>query len=139
MRMARRRGAAHLWRTAPEVGLDGGGQAGRAWLPCCLLGVALLSAGCEPAAQPGDPMAGQALYSARCQACHGAQGETPTNGDAGVIANLSGDSVSEVLQRYRDPPDGAPWWTGLKSGLTEREIRDLAASFPLRSAPSAGR
>lgn len=107
----------------------------RHWISACLLGSALLSAGCEPGERSGDLAAGRALYQARCQACHGEGGEKPANGDAGVIRDLSGAAVVETLERYQDPPEGAPWWTALKSGLTDQEIRDVAACFPLAARP----
>lgn len=105
----------------------------------CSTGIAVLLAGCEPSAGYGDPSAGQALYLSRCQACHGERGEKSVDGGAGVvIRDLSAESIVETLKRYQDGVAGAPWWTALKSGLQDQEIRDLAAYFPLLVAVPAG-
>jgi len=138
----------------PGFGVSGGGMLTDAQIDVLVHGMrerwgkqnvlAGLNAPPYKAVHPGDPSHGQAVYSAGCARCHGAQGQKP--GPAGSI--LEGAFLSIVSpQTLRStvitgrPDIGQPDWRGDIPGraLTDTEVTDLVAWITAQRPPAPGR
>jgi cytochrome c553 len=78
----------------------------------------------------GDPVAG-AMTSKRCASCHGPTGisTTPT------YPNLAGQHEDYIIQALHDYKSGKrvnAIMQGMASGLSDKDIEDLAAYFSLQ-------
>ncbi len=133
--MGARLRAGSRWTSAPRAGNPA--RRARDRVAAAVLALPVLLVGCESSERGGDPASGQMLYLARCQTCHGNRGEKPTDGRSGAIRDLTAADIARTLTQYQDPSDGAPWWTALKSGLTNAQIQDLVAYFPILQAGSS--
>lgn len=72
------------------------------------------------------------LESAKaCVACHGTAGENVTP-QPPVLSGQHQSYLSEALRQYRDGERSATVMTAFAAGLTERDIRELAAFFAAR-------
>ena len=91
---------------------------------------ALLLIGCAPALAAGNSSAGQEK-SARCLACHGAEGKAA----APVYPNLAGQHepyLAQALQAYKSGGRSGGQAEGMKAfvaGLSDQDIEDLAAYY----------
>ena len=78
-------------------------------------------------ADSGDPVKGQTL-SGTCAACHGADGNSP----AGDWPKLAGQHAGYIVKQLQDYKSGArenAIMSGMAAGLSEQDMRDLAAYF----------
>ena len=83
----------------------------------------------------GDATAGSQKVAV-CAACHGADGNSPM----GAFPSLAGQSSRYLLKQMQDQLSGArviPEMTGMLDGLTERDLRDIAAFYE-RQTPVIG-
>ena len=75
----------------------------------------------------GDATAGSQKVAV-CAACHGADGNSPM----GAFPSLAGQSSRYLLKQMQDQLSGArliPEMTGMLDGLSERDLRDIAAFY----------
>lgn len=75
----------------------------------------------------GDATAGSQKVAV-CAACHGADGNSPM----GAFPSLAGQSSRYLFKQMQDQLSGArliPEMTGMLDGLSERDMRDIAAYF----------
>lgn len=75
----------------------------------------------------GDPQQGQAK-STPCQACHGADGNSPTAN----FPNLAGQHANYIVQALKAYKNGSrknAIMAGMAAPLSEQDMRDLAAWF----------
>lgn len=75
----------------------------------------------------GDPAAGQAK-SATCVACHGPDGNS-SDPQYPRLAGQYADYLEQALKSYQDGSRQNPIMSGFASGLSARDIRDLAAFY----------
>ncbi|WP_151671908.1 c-type cytochrome [Nitrincola schmidtii] len=83
----------------------------------------------------GDATAGSQKVAV-CAACHGADGNSPM----GAFPSLAGQSSRYLLKQMQDQLSGArviPEMTGMLDGLSERDMRDIAAFYE-RQTPVIG-
>lgn len=90
------------------------------------LALALAFAG-TPAAAAGDPAAGQRKMQV-CQACHGADGNSPS-AQFPRLAGQHADYLIKALQDYKSGARKNPIMQGFAAPLSERDMQDLAAYF----------
>jgi len=79
------------------------------------------------AAAKGDPLAGKAK-STTCQACHGLDGKAVVP----EYPNLAGQYASymeKALRDYRDGRRSNPIMAPMAAGLSDQDIKDLAAWY----------
>ncbi|MGB2942122.1 MAG: cytochrome c [Candidatus Macondimonas sp.] len=76
----------------------------------------------------GDPAAGQQKSDQVCAACHGPDGNSPSN-QFPILAGQYEDYLVHALQSYRNGQRKNPVMTGMAQPLTDQEIQDLAAFF----------
>ncbi|MGB5235311.1 MAG: cytochrome c [Candidatus Macondimonas sp.] len=97
----------HVWKSATMLVL------------ACLPAVSLAA---------GDPAAGQQKATQVCAACHGPDGNSPSN-QFPILAGQYEDYLVYALQSYRNGQRNNPVMTGMAQPLTDQEIKDLAAFF----------
>ena len=89
----------------------------------------LLIAGLTASAHAGgDAAAGQALASERCQACHGADGNS-TDPQYPRLAGQHADYMVRALADYKSGARNNPIMSGFAAGLSEQDMANLAAWF----------
>ncbi|WP_336365705.1 c-type cytochrome [Marinobacter sp. C2H3] len=90
----------------------------------------MLLAGTSLAATPGggDPVAGESS-AAVCAGCHGQGGAAPTMGLYPKLSGLGEAYLFRQLQAIQSGQREVPQMTGLLNGLSEADLRDLAAYF----------
>ncbi len=76
----------------------------------------------------GDPAAGQQKSDQVCAACHGPDGNSPSN-QFPILAGQYEDYLVYALQSYRNGQRKNPVMAGMAQPLTDQEIKDLAAFF----------
>lgn len=79
------------------------------------------------AAQAGDPEAGRAK-STTCIACHGADGNS-ANPAWPNIAGQHANYIVAQLKAYKDGTRVDPLMAGMVAGLSEQDMKDLAAFY----------
>ena len=75
----------------------------------------------------GDPAAGQ-TKTATCVACHGADGNS-TDPQFPRLAGQYGDYLEQSLRAYKDGSRQNAIMSGFAAGLSDQDIRDLAAFY----------
>jgi cytochrome c553 len=83
----------------------------------------------------GNPEAGKAIAEKACQACHGVDG----NGSDPQYPRLAGqhaDYMEYVLKGYRSGARPNPIMAGFAAGLSDQDIKDVAAWFANQSGLS---
>jgi cytochrome c553 len=91
--------------------------------------VAALASGVHAA---GDTAAGQALASERCQACHGADGNS-ADPQYPRLAGQHADYLVRALSDYQSGARSNPIMSGFAAGLSEQEMENLGAWFASQS------
>ena len=92
-----------------------------------------LFAGLIPAAQAaGDATAGKTLADERCQACHGADGNS-ADPQYPRLAGQHADYLVRALSDYKSGARSNPIMSGFAAGLSEQDMKDLAAWFASHS------
>ena len=90
------------------------------------LALALSLAGVANAA---DLKAGQKKAAEVCVACHGADGNKPSDPTQPVLAGQHADYLARALTDYKIGRRNNPIMKGFASSLSKKDIEDLAAWF----------
>jgi cytochrome c553 len=93
--------------------------------PLVLL-IALALAG---AANAADPAAGKKKAAEVCGACHGPEGNKPSDPTQPVLAGQHYDYLVRALTDYKIGKRNNPIMKGFASQLSKQEIEDVAAWF----------
>jgi len=93
--------------------------------PLVLL-IALALAG---AANAADPAAGKKKAAEVCGACHGPEGNKPSDPTQPVLAGQHYDYLVRALTDYKIGKRNNPIMKGFASQLSKKEIEDVAAWF----------
>ena len=93
--------------------------------PLVLL-IALALAG---AANAADPAAGKKKAAEVCGACHGPEGNKPSDPTQPVLAGQHYDYLVRALTDYKLGKRSNPIMKGFASQLSKKEIEDVAAWF----------
>lgn len=90
----------------------------------------MLVLACLPAVSlaAGDLAAGQQKAAEVCAACHGPDGNSPSN-QFPILAGQYEDYLVHALEGYRNGQRKNPVMTGMAQPLTNQEVKDLAAFF----------
>jgi cytochrome c553 len=80
----------------------------------------------------GDAAAGQALSSERCQACHGADGNS-ADPQYPRLAGQHADYLVRALTDYKSGARNNAIMSGFAAGLSEQDMDNLAAWFASQS------
>jgi len=91
-----------------------------------VLALALSLAG---AANAADPKAGQKKAAEVCAACHGPEGNKPSDPTQPVLAGQHYDYLVRAITDYKIGRRNNPIMKGFASSLSKKEIEDLAAWF----------
>jgi cytochrome c553 len=88
-----------------------------------------LAVGMHAAVQAaGDPSAGQAIASEKCQACHGLDGNS-SDPQYPRLAGQYADYMVHSLSAYKSGARTNPIMSGFAAGLSEQDMEDVAAWF----------
>jgi cytochrome c553 len=90
----------------------------------CLLALAIAGT-----AQAADPKAGQAKASQICAACHGPDGNKPSDPTQPILAGQHYDYLVRALTDYKSGKRNNAIMKGFAGQLSKKEIEDLAAWF----------
>ncbi len=93
-----------------------------------LLVVAVFIAGVANTSQAGNPQRGLEI-SEVCQACHGRYGDMAIDDETPILAGQHQDYLVHALKAYRDGSRQNAIMQGFAQGLSDRDIRDLAAWY----------
>lgn len=96
-------------------------------LALALCAAALAGPAAAPAWAAGDPARG-AEKSLSCQACHGADGNSPAP-TFPILAGQHEDYLLQSLLAYRDGRRTDPVMTALAAPLSAQDMADLAAYY----------
>jgi len=91
-----------------------------------VLAVAMSLAG---AANAADPDAGKKKAAEVCGACHGPEGNKPSDPTQPVLAGQHYDYLVRALTDYKIGKRNNPIMKGFASQLSKKEIEDVAAWF----------
>jgi cytochrome c553 len=89
--------------------------------------IALMGAG--PAAAKGNAANGKAKAAQICAACHGPDGNKPSDPTQPILAGQHYDYLVRALTDYKIGRRNNPIMKGFASQLSKQEIEDLAAWF----------
>jgi len=76
----------------------------------------------------GNASAGQAIASEKCQACHGADGNS-TSPQFPRLAGQYQNYLERALSEYQSGARSNPIMSGFAAGLSEQDKKDVAAWF----------
>lgn len=76
----------------------------------------------------GNASAGQAIASEKCQACHGADGNS-TSPQYPRLAGQHEDYLEQALSDYQSGGRSNPIMSGFAAGLSEQDKKDVATWF----------
>ncbi len=96
--------------------------------------LALLLTTVMPAWAGGDAATGE-QKAVTCVACHGAGGAAPISPQYPILAGQHADYLAQSLQQYQNGQRKNAIMTGLAAGLSEQDIKDLAAYFASQDSP----
>ena len=91
-----------------------------------VLAVALAVAG---VAYAGNPEAGKKKAAEVCAACHGPEGNKPSDPTQPVLAGQHEDYLARALTDYKIGRRNNPIMKGFAAQLSKKDIEDLAAWF----------
>ncbi len=80
----------------------------------------------------GNAAAGKAIASEKCQACHGADGNS-TDPQYPRLAGQHANYLVKALSDYNSGARSNPIMSGFAQGLTEQDRKDVAAWFSSQS------
>ena len=95
-----------------------------------LAAVALCAAGPSGAA---NPEAAKKIVTETCQACHGADGNSPTP-DYPKLGGQHPDYLAKALRDYKSGARKNPIMAGFAANLSKQDIENLAAYFASQPA-----
>ena len=81
------------------------------------------------AAYAGNPEAGKKKAAEVCAACHGPDGNKPSDPTQPVLAGQHEDYLVRALTDYKNGRRNNPIMKGFASQLSKKDIEDLAAWF----------
>lgn len=94
--------------------------------------LSVLGAFSLPAQAAGDAAAGQKIATEKCQACHGADGNSK-DPQYPRLAGQYADYLERTLTEYKSGARKNPIMAGFAAGLSEQDIKDVAAWFSRQS------
>jgi cytochrome c553 len=77
----------------------------------------------------GNADAGKAKAAQVCVACHGADGNKPSQPDQPILAGQPADYLVKALSDYKSDKRKNPIMKGFASQLSRQDMEDLAAWF----------
>jgi len=80
----------------------------------------------------GNAAAGQKIANEKCQACHGADGNS-TAPQYPRLAGQHADYIERALSEYKSGDRKNPIMSGFAAGLSEQDVKDVAAWFSRQS------
>jgi cytochrome c553 len=83
----------------------------------------------------GDAERGKEKAAQVCAACHGAQGNKPTDPSQPILAGQYYDYLVHALTDYKLGRRTNPIMTGFAGQLSKQDIEDLAAWFSTQESP----
>lgn len=83
----------------------------------------------------GDAERGKEKAAQVCAACHGAQGNKPTDPSQPILAGQYYDYLVHALTDYKLGRRNNPIMKGFAGQLSKQDIEDLAAWFASQSSP----
>jgi len=84
----------------------------------------------------GNAAAGKAIASEKCQACHGADGNS-ADPQYPRLAGQHADYLAKALADYKSGARSNPIMLGFAQGLTDQDRKDVAAWFSSQSGLSS--
>ena len=81
-----------------------------------------------PVHAAGNPAAGQKIAAEKCQACHGADGNS-TDPQYPRLAGQHASYIERALSEYKGGDRSNPIMSGFAAGLSEQDVKDVAAWF----------
>ena len=94
-----------------------------------LLSLAVVLAFAVPAYGAGNAESGKAKAAQVCAACHGADGNKPSDPAQPILAGQYYDYLVRALNDYKIGRRNNPIMKGFASQLSKKDIEDLAAWF----------
>jgi len=91
--------------------------------------VVLIALALAGAANAADPAAGKKKAAEVCGACHGPEGNKPSDPTQPVLAGQHYDYLVRALTDYKIGKRNNPIMKGFASQLSKQEIEDVAAWF----------
>jgi len=91
--------------------------------------VVLIALALAGAANAADPAAGKKKAAEVCGACHGPEGNKPSDPTQPVLAGQHYDYLVRALTDYKIGKRSNPIMKGFASQLSKKEIEDVAAWF----------
>ena len=101
----------------------------RCWLLLAVLSLAL------PAHAAGNAASGKQKAAQVCAACHGAEGNKPSDPTQPILAGQHYDYLVRALTDYKIGRRNNPIMKGFASQLSKKDIEDLAAWFSSQKSP----
>ena len=83
----------------------------------------------------GDAERGKEKAAQVCAACHGAQGNKPTDPSQPILAGQYYDYLVRALTDYKIGKRNNPIMKGFAAQLSKKDIEDLAAWFSSQKSP----
>jgi cytochrome c553 len=80
----------------------------------------------------GNATAGQKIATEKCQACHAADGNS-TNPQYPRLAGQHANYIERALTEYKSGSRSNPIMAGFAAGLSEQDVKDVAAWFSSQS------
>lgn len=99
-----------------------------------ILGVAALALAASVQAA-GNAQRGKEKAAQICAACHGAEGNKPTDATQPILAGQYYDYLVRALTDYKIGRRNNPIMKGFAGQLSKQDIEDLAAWFSRQSSP----
>ncbi len=102
--------------------------------------IAALTAACLwaplPVAQAADLQAGKRLAAETCASCHGPEGRQATAPNYPILAGQYRDYLLHSLKAYQSGKRDNAIMKGMVSGLSEKDLENLAAWYASRDGLS---
>jgi cytochrome c553 len=87
------------------------------------------------AALGADLVAGKEKAAQVCGACHGPNGEKPTQPDYPILAGQWPDYLERALKDYKSGKRKNPIMNGMAAALSDQDIENVAAWFASQPSP----
>ena len=87
------------------------------------------------AAAAGDAERGKQKAAQVCAACHGAEGNKPSDPSQPILAGQYADYLARALTDYKIGRRNNPIMKGFAGQLSNQDIEDLAAWFSTQNSP----
>ena len=110
-------------------------------LPVAIAGVLAVASAPLKAAETGDPAAGERKNS-MCQGCHGIPGYHTAFPEVYRVPKIGGQHAAYIvkaLQEYKAGNRSHPSMRAIASGLSDKDMADLAAYYAAGAAKTAAK